>query len=968
MTRPAVESHVDGIKGVWRAMLAEREHHLDVLRRLYLDCEAGRGGLVVINGPAGTGKTELLRELGVKASRSGARFLVAVGARAERLLPFGVMRQILRTARLANTQDRRVRRLVEDAAVSVLLSESEPDADDTTIESTLQRIGRVIIDSAEECPVVIGVDDLQHVDVPSLRGLCWLARRANSIRLMLVVAQDPAWQTSILLPHAVMVEQSFSHRLQLRPLSPAGVRDVLALHSDPSTAAALAAPVHALTAGNPLLLRGFLHDQGAMLPTEPAALVVEDGFDHAVLACLYRSEPTVIAMARMLAVLAEPPDSLLLEELLDAEPEALDRAWRALETAGLARDGWFTNVRIRDAVLRTMPGSDQADLHRRAAQIFQRNGSPVTVFARHLAAADSMEEPWVVPALREAAEAAIRSGDLEFAARCLRRAQEACRDSRQKLALRFLATRLTWRVDPSAAIPRLDEFVAAVRADQLALCDALDLVNYLLWYGHADDAIELLSRVASTSDADAEAVHRIVVARDWLSFSYPARGKDFTYNAEGLAGSHVGASTANVEREATRALAEMFNSILCSRLRSAEQVLHLTVLEAGIIAPAMVALAALVFADRLERAESWCGQLLDEEGVQRTPLWHAMITAMRAELALRQGNLMQADELARAALTLVPPRGWGVGIAAPLSTSLRAETMMGRFDEAVGRLRTSVPAAVFETPQGLLYLQARGHFYLATGRIKAAFSDFDRCRKEATAWGLDWPVLIPWRRDLAHAYLRLGSGKRAGELLRQQLELLGPDDHRSRGMCLRLLAATSPAEQVDLLDAAIDELRKAQDKVELAQAYADLGETFTARGDHKRARPLVRTAYHLAQECRANVVLTRLHSSQGGDSAPPWIEQDMAAVTLLDQLSGSERRVAALAAAGHTNREIAERLYLTVSTVEQHLTRVYRKLKVDGRMELPAILQLKPAGNGSTRQSTDTAADFGSGPLRRTPP
>ncbi|MEU8190538.1 helix-turn-helix domain-containing protein, partial [Micromonospora carbonacea] len=57
-----------------------------------------------------------------------------------------------------------------------------------------------------------------------------------------------------------------------------------------------------------------------------------------------------------------------------------------------------------------------------------------------------------------------------------------------------------------------------------------------------------------------------------------------------------------------------------------------------------------------------------------------------------------------------------------------------------------------------------------------------------------------------------------------------------------------------------------------------------------------------------------------------------------DGLSEAERRVAALAAQGHTNRQISSKLFITVSTVEQHLTRVYRKLDVKRRTDLPARL------------------------------
>jgi len=59
------------------------------------------------------------------------------------------------------------------------------------------------------------------------------------------------------------------------------------------------------------------------------------------------------------------------------------------------------------------------------------------------------------------------------------------------------------------------------------------------------------------------------------------------------------------------------------------------------------------------------------------------------------------------------------------------------------------------------------------------------------------------------------------------------------------------------------------------------------------------------------------------------------ATASLDELSDAERRVAILAMQGHTNREISRKLWITISTVEQHLTRVYRKLSVRGRADLP---------------------------------
>jgi len=59
-----------------------------------------------------------------------------------------------------------------------------------------------------------------------------------------------------------------------------------------------------------------------------------------------------------------------------------------------------------------------------------------------------------------------------------------------------------------------------------------------------------------------------------------------------------------------------------------------------------------------------------------------------------------------------------------------------------------------------------------------------------------------------------------------------------------------------------------------------------------------------------------------------------------ESLTASEDRVAAMAAEGLSNREIAQRLFVTIKAVQWHLRNVYRKLEVDSREELPAALEL----------------------------
>jgi DNA-binding CsgD family transcriptional regulator len=94
-----------------------------------------------------------------------------------------------------------------------------------------------------------------------------------------------------------------------------------------------------------------------------------------------------------------------------------------------------------------------------------------------------------------------------------------------------------------------------------------------------------------------------------------------------------------------------------------------------------------------------------------------------------------------------------------------------------------------------------------------------------------------------------------------------------------------------------------------------------------------------ARACHAELPAEQLPGNRADDTVEPSAELDGTAA-----LSDAERRVAALASLGYTNREISRRLHVTVSTVEQHLTRVYRKLNVKNRTDLPADFSLYRAG------------------------
>src|SRR5262249_30995961 len=151
-------------------------------------------------------------------------------------------------------------------------------------------------------------------------------------------------------------------------------------------------------------------------------------------------------------------------------------------------------------------------------------------------------------------------------------------------------------------------------------------------------------------------------------------------------------------------------------------------------------------------------------------------------------------------------------------------------------------------------------------------------------------------------------------------------------------------ERADLLTEAVGLLRGCGDQAQLALALDDLGRLHYELGRPARARPLLETAARLARTNGVRPVARRLLPQTTPD--PAGAAERASQVAALSLLSGAERRVAALAARGHTNREISRRLFITVSTVEQHLTRTFRKLGVKTRADLPEEIVLDAAVAG----------------------
>jgi DNA-binding CsgD family transcriptional regulator len=935
-----------------RAMtLVGRDQQLAVLEAAYRDCGPGRGAIVVIRGPVGSGKTALLRAFTGWPAVAGAVLLGAVASRAERGLELGIADQLFRcpaAAAVAAEAAELIDRGRRDSQRDSQPGGSAPQAVSPALAEVFERLLKLLARLASPGPVVVAVDGIQHADLVSLRCLSYLSRRAGAVPLLIVLTECTGTLPADRLLHAEILGQGNCRAIPLGPLPPSGVASLLARPLGAEAGPRLAADGHAMTGGSPLLVTALAEDArtavAGAVPQPGFVLRPGPAFGSAVVTCLHLYEPGLVELGQAAAALGADATAALLGELLAVSPESAARGLDVLGASGLLESGRFRREEARQAVLGHMTAAERAVLHGAAARALYRTGAPAAILASHIMAAHRIGSRWAVAALREAAEQALAAGEGGRAVEYLMRAEDECADDRQRAAIIFALTRAEWPADPERAARHLPELVATARSGLLGGDCLEELAHYLLWMGDTGSAAEILTAFGA-GVAEPDGAGPRLPLRSPLDFLYPdaagrvrAAVQDAVSPARSVAwspeasappawprGASLHPAGDRSEHEAMAAVAE---GILAERSLNDPALVCVT-----------TALLGLIGLDAVDRAASWCDMLRRESDASRgSPLWRAVLTGFAAMIDLRRGNLPAAGEQARTALDMLTPKAWGVAIGGPLS-SLLLSSVAGRDQEkAAACLRTPVPGAMSGTCYGLLYLYARGEYYLATGRPQAALADFSDCGRRMLAWGLDLPGLIPWRVKSAEAHVALGNHLEARELTREQLARTGVRLSRTRGISLRALALTShPAKRTALLRESAEMLRDSGARLELAYTFTELSNAHLALGEHGRAHWAARQARNLAERCGARTLanLPDGADADGRGSCPDIGTGAGAGARLLPQLSDAEQRVAMLAAYGYTNGQIARKLYITVSTVEQHLTRVYRKLGVASRAELP---------------------------------
>jgi DNA-binding CsgD family transcriptional regulator len=926
--------------------LLERERELQLIDRAIAAALSGTAGLVLIEGLAGIGKSRLAAETRRRADAAGLLVLSARGSELERDFPFGVVRQLFE-ARLVDAGLReRVLQGAAGAAAAVFgLSDQpvEPVAGEATFAS-LHGLYWFTANLSAESPLLLAVDDLQWCDRASLRFLGYLARRLEGLPILVVAGLRPAEPGPDQALLAELTGDPAARKLDPGPLSAAASAELVHERLGQDVDPAFAAACHATTRGNPLLLNELLktlHAEHVRPDAAHVGVVTELGpraVSRAVLLRLARLSPEAVGMARWLAVVGDQADTAIVGALAGLEPEGVAAAARELVRAEIVRPEpplAFVHPLVQAAVYRDVAPGERELSHERAARLLLERGAPSEQVAAHVQAMPRHGQGWVVDVLRAAARAAFAKGAPDAAIASLRRALV------EPLAP-DLRTELLFELGRAQSLMSLPDAAEALRGAYESARDprirglAADWLACTLTFLEApDEAAAIWRRTTQELPADLEDLARQLEAGEHISLFFGARDDDGERRlrlqrhrtidpALGPGARMLGAVAAWEWAESAGPSADVV-----ALARAALEDETLIAADAGELV--VGAILPLSLADLDEAVDRW-------EAVRAEAHRSGFVfTMLAAQLwggytQFLRGDLSDAEAELRAALETAGL--WGVPTQEPWATAVLAELLVdrGALPEARALLDGSIPARAGSDPAMLLD-RALVRVLLAEGRAEEALAQADVFQAHA-GWRRH-PRYAPWRSLKAQALDRLGRRDEAVELAVEEVQIAREwGSPGTVGRSLRVLGAIERDAGLEHLEEACSLLEHAPARLERAKAFAALGEVLRRQRRPTDAREPLRRALELAEICGATALVERTRAEIYATGARPRTT----ALHGPGSLTTSERRVADFAADGLSNRDIAQRLYVTPKTVELHLSNAYRKLDIGSRRELPRAL------------------------------
>ncbi|MBB5956424.1 DNA-binding CsgD family transcriptional regulator [Saccharothrix tamanrassetensis] len=923
----------------------ERDGELTRIARALDAAAAGEGRVVVVEGRAGIGKTRLVEATRELAKARGFGRLQAVGDALESAMAWGVVRQMV---------ERSVSRYRGEVRAAILagpsgdalraLDTAAADPGEAELARTLHSLWWVAVDLSSTRPLLITVDDAHWADLSSLHFLVYLSRRIADLPIALVVAtRPPAANTG---PLAQLSDARRAERLLPRPLSPAALADLIS-NRGVRPADRVVGALHEASAGNPFLA-GVLVDEldalGLPLDAPPTAdRVAGLGPTTVFRAVLGRLPEGAVRLAGAAAVLGVGSDPWQVGAVAGLDPSALPAAVDSLVGANVLHSEddhlVFVHPVVREAVLADLGPVARSALHAKAATHLWSVKAPADRVAAHLAHAPKGTLADAAEVLRQAAVVLLAAGDAETAAAHLARAVDEAPDD---AGLRAEFGRALLRTGDAAEAQRQlraaatglpnAELVAAA-ASATAVVDGpeaaiAELSRAIRALPSGDGRLHLEARLAVTRSFLRDQRH---VASDHLGRYASLRGN--TPDERTLLG--LLAQMGRYEVWPARQVADTALRALSNGAYFDDATGSTDAMVAWV-----VALLALVSADGVDEARKEVDRARLRVRQHGSPVEFAMVANAALFLNWRLGNVSLVEAESEGALEAVRDEEPVQHVVALRATATHFTTYaaLERNDiagaaRALARFDAEHPDAPRMMPTLWLH-EPRALIALANGKPLQAKAEAFEQRDEMLAAGVD-PPTVPWRDPAVRAAMLLGDEAEALVLAEEQLVIAQKWGAATEvGAALRLLAHADATRRVELLTESVAVLETSPARLHLARSLVDLGEALRVARRRTDARAPLHRGIDLAAECGSVALRTRaVEALEALGDRPRRLT-----VAGAEALTASERRVADLAALGRPNREIAQELFVTPKTVENHLGRIYTKLGISGRRELARVL------------------------------
>ncbi|HEV7607670.1 MAG TPA: AAA family ATPase, partial [Steroidobacteraceae bacterium] len=757
--------HYDATMGV--AGLRERAAELTQLSAVLAAAGSGRGQVCVVEGPSGVGKSRLLDECAAFAEASGMRILRARCSELTCDYSFGIARNLFEdTVIRADSEMRGV--LMQGPAALAEPVFGHGEASD--VFGVIHGLYWLTVNLAEQRPLAIVVDDLPWADDLSLQFLAYLADRLDDlpVALVLSVRSGDSGTESQVMTH--LLDTATSPPIRPADLSEEAVEELLAELNEHDVDADLTPKVFRETGGNPFLVVAVAD---ALRAGEDTEVTTPQLVRRRIARRLTRLRPAARQLAKAGSVLGDGVALRDAIQLVGLEPDDGIAAAEELVSATVLASSdpvTFAHRIVRMAIYQLLEPAERLALHADSAKLLAGGRAEPEAVAEHLLISGAILEPWVLTALQNAGQAALRKGAPESAVRYLRHALKiSSSTSVPPRALIDLGLAEAAAGEPMS-MSRFEQALELIREpDERA--DALYSLGQTLYrFGRYGEAGATFRRGVQLFEGGDEQVRLRFEGAAWSADTHLAPTKYQPPSATNVSGDGPGDRAVLAVHALNAALtippAARAGELALRALGNGALLAEQTSLGASV----NLAILALHHADRLIEAHEAADAAVRDACGRGARLAYAEASVIRAMVLYTRGRVNDAAADAQAAFDLLQHKEHAHAKTA-LAVLVHCMIDRGELNEAT-KILSLADDPLTPTPAIDTYAHiALGRLNLRRGMIDDARRNVEAAENSFRDFGMINPTSLPWR-SLAGLIAHIsGDGARAQALIAEEIRL-----------------------------------------------------------------------------------------------------------------------------------------------------------------------------------------------------